>query len=343
MPSAIERAAFALGSFRDHVIGSQQLHLVRGERRLGQELQKARLHAREPERQGDEQTAAPGRSQHVLHQLAKAEHFRSAQFVGGPRLCFAQRRLGDRGGDVAGENRLELGVATADQRKRRHKARQRGKFVEEIVVGAKQDRRSKDRRCRGHRENAPLALGFAARVVRGRMLVGADRRHVDQLRALACSRSRHRLGADCLHDFEALAAPLKQDPDEIDDDACAAHRGRDGCRVAQVGLHRMNLADPAQGLQMAREIWAAHGHADAKILLGQRADDVAAEKTRATEYGHQGVDLVLDVHWGRPSVRCGAEYRIVGRVYSELRRRGRVDNRKPHRLCVIRKPRWRNW
>jgi len=128
------------------------------------------------------------------------------------------------------------------------------------------------------------------------MFVGADRRNMNQLCALACSRGRNGLGANCLHGLEALAAPFKEDPDKVDDDARTAYRRCDGCRVAQVGLDRVNLADPTQGLEMARKIGAAHGHADAKRLLGQSADDEAAEKTRATEYGHQGVSLILDVH-----------------------------------------------
>ena len=52
------------------------------------------------------------------------------------------------------------------------------------------------------------------------------------------------------------------------------HRGR----VAQIGLHRMDLADAAERLQMAGKIGPAHRYPDKVVALGQRAHHVAAEK-----------------------------------------------------------------
>jgi hypothetical protein len=45
----------------------------------------------------------------------------------------------------------------------------------------------------------------------------------------------------------------------------------------------MNLADPAERLQMTGKLRLAHGDANAPADLRQRAHDVAAEKARAAE------------------------------------------------------------
>ncbi len=89
---------------------------------------------------------------------------------------------------------------------------------------------------------------------------------------------RHLLGAEGLHGVEALPAALEQDADQVDDDVGVAHRGLDRPGVPDVGLHRVDLADPAERLQMAGEVGPAHRDADAVMALGQRPDQMAAEE-----------------------------------------------------------------
>ena len=103
-------------------------------------------------------------------------------------------------------------------------------------------------------------------------------------------RQRHRLGAGGLHRVEALPAALEQDADQVDHDVGVARGRLDRAGIAQIGLHGVDLADPAERLQMAGEIGPAHRDADAVAALGQRAHHVAAEEARAAEDGDQRVE-----------------------------------------------------
>src|SRR5207244_8965976 len=118
-----------------------------------------------------------------------------------------------------------------------------GKAVEEIVLGAEQDRWPDDRRVRRGREDAGLAGRLGARVERGRTRIGAERRYVDHAGAGRGSGARNMRSAFGLHGPEALLATLEQDADEVDHHVGIAHSGLDGCRIAQVRLHRMDLPD----------------------------------------------------------------------------------------------------
>ena len=102
---------------------------------------------------------------------------------------------------------------------------------------------------------------------------------------------RDRAGALALHGVEGLRAALGQDADQIDHHVGVAHRGRDRGGVAQIGLHRMDLADPADRLQMAGQFRPAHRDPDAVIAPRQRADHVAAEKAGAAENRDEGVRM----------------------------------------------------
>ena len=82
-----------------------------------------------------------------------------------------------------------------------------------------------------------------------------------------------------LHGVEALAARFEQDADQVDDHVGAAHRRLDRLRKAHIGLNRMDLADPAQRLQMEGQLRTAHGDADQVAAISQCADHVAAEKS----------------------------------------------------------------
>ena len=102
----------------------------------------------------------------------------------------------DRGRDVAGEHRLEAGVAAADQRQRRRDAGERRELVEEIVLRPEQDRGPQDGGGRHGGERQLLAHGLGARIMRGRVRVGADRRDVDEARPEGGGRQRDRLGPE---------------------------------------------------------------------------------------------------------------------------------------------------
>ena len=90
---------------------------------------------------------------------------------------------------------------------------------------------------------------------------------------------RARDGARALgvHRLEPLAPALEQDADEVDDRVGIARRRGDGIGVAQVRLHGVDLADPAERLQVAGQFRPAHRDADAIAPLAERADHVAAE------------------------------------------------------------------
>ena len=108
---------------------------------------------------------------------------------------------------------------------------------------------------------------------------------MDELRAGGLGGERHRLGAFGLHRVEALAAALEQNADQVDDDIGVAHRRRDRLRVAQIGLHRVDLPDPAHRPQKAGKLRPAHRDADAVAPPRQRPHHMAAEEARAAEYG----------------------------------------------------------
>jgi hypothetical protein len=54
----------------------------------------------------------------------------------------------------------------------------------------------------------------------------------------------------------------------------------------------VDLADAAERLQEIRKLGPAHGDADAVAALGERAHDMAAEKSRAAENGDERIALV---------------------------------------------------
>src|SRR6185437_2132973 len=155
--------------------------------------------------------------------------------------------------------------------------------------------------------------------------IDAERRHVHEARAVQRRRLGDRLGALALHGLEALAALLAQDADQVDDRVGVAHRGRDRARMAHVRLHGMDLPDPAERLEMVRELWPAHRDADAVVALGERPHDMAADEPGAAEDGDQRVEIGLDGHAAlniaRDSCRgrgLASGYRIARGVYRAL-------------------------
>jgi len=95
---------------------------------------------------------------------------------------------------------------------------------------------------------------------------------------------------------EPLAAALEQDADQIHHHLGAAGGGLDRFGVAQVRLNGVDLADAAERLQVPGEVGPAHRHADAVAALAQGADEMAADKARAAENGHEPVHVGLSKH-----------------------------------------------
>ena len=150
---------------------------------------------------------------------------------------------------------------------------------------------------------------------------------------------RHLLGAERLHGVEALPAALEQDADQVDHARRRRAPRPRPSRIAQVGLHRMDLADPAERLQVAGEVGPAHRDADAVAALGQRAHHVAAEEARAAEDGDQRVDwlAVMDaVHAARSRALATGCRRNTGSVPGCTGRRDQrsIDKAKGAPLCV---------
>ena len=129
---------------------------------------------------------------------------------------------------------------------------------------------------------------------------------------------RHLLGAERLHGVEALPPALEQDADQVDDDVGAAHRGFHRTGVPHVGLHRMDLADPAERLQVAGEVRPAHGDADAVMPLGQRPDQMAAEEAGAAEDRDQRVVMGLEGHG--TALAAGSGLRRIQQGFAPVQR-----------------------
>ena len=138
-----------------------------------------------------------------------------------------------------------------------------------------------------------LADALGAGIGGDRVLVGADRRHMHHPRAVGRRRQRHRFGAARLDRIETLASALEQDADQVDHHVGAARRRIDRTGVAQIGLHRVDLADPAERLQVAGEVRPPYRDADPVAALAERADHVPAEEAGAAIDRDQRVDIGL--------------------------------------------------
>ncbi len=71
----------------------------------------------------------------------------------------------------------------------------------------------------------------------------------------------------------------------------SAHRGLHRGRIAQIGLHGVDLADPTQRLQVPGQFRPAHRDPDPEVALGQRPDHVPAEKAGSSENRDQRVQI----------------------------------------------------
>ena len=62
-------------------------------------------------------------------------------------------------------------------------------------------------------------------------------------------------------------------------------------RIAQIGLHGVDLPDPAERLQVPGQFRPPHRDPDAVVALGKRPDHVPPEKTRSAENRDEGVQI----------------------------------------------------
>ena len=122
------------------------------------------------------------------------------------------------------------------------------------------------------------------------------------------------LSADRLNLGKTLPPALMHDTNEVDHGVGIAHGGPDRAGMAQIGLHAMNLPDPSEWLQMANEVWPAHGHADAITPLAQDADELTADKPGTAEDGHEPIHVGLSKHadFCRLAGSLRRQYRIGG-------------------------------
>ncbi|MGY3287482.1 hypothetical protein ACVWW5_000219 [Bradyrhizobium sp. LM3.4] len=103
----------------------------------------------------------------------------------------------------------------------------------------------------------------------------------------ACPRGRGRLGdglgALGLDGIKTLRAAFGEDADQIDHDMRITQRRLDRGRIAQVGLHGVNLPDFTGGLEVPGQLRPPHRDPDPVVAPAQRADDIPAQKPRSAE------------------------------------------------------------
>src|SRR4051794_33111794 len=110
-----------------------------------------------------------------------------------------------------------------------------------------------------------------------------------------------------VHGGEFLPAALMQDGDEIDDMVGTLHGTVDRPAHAHIGLHRLDLADIAERLQMAGKIGPPTGDPDAITALGQSPHDMTADKAGPAkdddelwglqDFGHGGLRRAFQMAW----------------------------------------------
>jgi len=144
---------------------------------------------------------------------------------------------------------------------------------------------------------------------------------------------RHLLGAESMDSVETLAAALEQNADQIDQHLGAARRSFHGWRMAEIGLHRVDLADTTERLQMIGEIGPPHRHPDQVVPLGERPHHMAAKKARAAINRDQSVKGAACGHTALDSVpaevplkpaNSGSAKTCIGLLAPELTSRKRL-------------------
>jgi hypothetical protein len=133
-----------------------------------------------------------------------------------------------------------------------------------------------------------FALGLGARILGARGFISANGRHLDELaRACILCGTRCHAGTVGMQGRERLPAGRKQHTDQVDHHVGPGTGGVYRFRIAQVALHRHDLAGKAHRLQVACQVGPAHGNADTVALACQRAGDMTAQKAGTADDGDQ--------------------------------------------------------
>ena len=139
------------------------------------------------------------------------------------------------------------------------------------------------------------------------------------------------LGPFGLHRVKRLRAALGQDADQVDRDLRIAHRRLDGGRIAQIGLHGVDLADPAERLQVPGQFRPPHRHPDPVVALGQRPHHVSPRNPDPPKYR----DERFQVRCHGQANSCRSNSGVIG-VFSGIA----IRQRDPavQRICEALKP-----
>ena len=120
------------------------------------------------------------------------------------------------------------------------------------------------------------------------MRVGADGRDMDER---AGAGRLGRLGdIACpfvLHGLEGLLAGGEQDADQIDHRVGVLGRGQQGIRKPHIGLHRYDLPDAAERLEMPCEFWPPDGDPHARAGPRDSAHHMPPKEAGAPIDGHE--------------------------------------------------------
>ena len=127
-------------------------------------------------------------------------------------------------------------------------------------------------------EHRLLAERLGARVVGLGIALAPMRRHMGQAGTDRTGGFGDGARAELVDRGEFLAAALVQDADQVDDMIRALDGAVDRPAHAQIGLHRLDLADIAERLQMAGKIGTAAGDANPVAALGERPHHMAPDK-----------------------------------------------------------------
>src|SRR5215510_33447 len=99
-----------------------------------------------------------------------------------------------------------------------------------------------------------------------------------------------------MHCLETLSAAFKQNSHEIDDYLRVAGGCVDRGWMPQIGLHRVDLSDAAERLQMASKFGPTNRYSYPIMPFSQRADHMTAEKSRSAVNGDEGVVRAACAH-----------------------------------------------